>query len=296
MSVPALLWERQDVPTPNDPHFWTVDFYRLIPGCDGFYCAGRDGEIWSRRISHRHGRTDGRWYKQNPTTYVQSYGNLDGSRLRTQLYIGKKKRACYVHTLILEAFVGPRPRGMEGCHFPDRTPANCRLDNLRWDTPKANGQDKCLHGTQVQGIGCHQAKLTEREVEIVRRLHLAGYTYHAIGREFGMIYNTIRSIVQGKTWRHVPSSPDWDEDAPDYLARVAGIEGRPLRKRPPPIGETNPKCKLRAVDVPTILRLCREGMPQNAVARRYGVSPNAIGSIVKGKSWSHLPSMEGAII
>lgn len=50
-----------------------------------------------------------------------------------------------IHSLVLEAFVGPRPDGMEGCHN-DGDPANNHLANLRWDTRAANNQDTLRHG------------------------------------------------------------------------------------------------------------------------------------------------------
>ncbi len=55
-----------------------------------------------------------------------------------------------VHSLVLEAFVGPRPEGMEACH-DDGDKLNAKLINLRWDTPGANGQDKSRHGTAKAG-------------------------------------------------------------------------------------------------------------------------------------------------
>lgn len=45
-----------------------------------------------------------------------------------------------VHPIVLEAFVGPRPPGMECCHN-DGNKANNALSNLRWDTKKANELD-----------------------------------------------------------------------------------------------------------------------------------------------------------
>ena len=50
-----------------------------------------------------------------------------------------------VHVLMLEAFVGPRPEGMYGCHWDD-VKTNNVLSNLRWDTPAANSEDKRRHG------------------------------------------------------------------------------------------------------------------------------------------------------
>jgi hypothetical protein len=58
-------------------------------------------------------------------------------------------RSPYVHKLVLEAFVGPRPPGMEACHW-DGNPANNHVDNLRWDTRSANGLDRVRHGNHNQ--------------------------------------------------------------------------------------------------------------------------------------------------
>lgn len=55
----------------------------------------------------------------------------------------------FVHRLVLTAFVGPCPDGMEGCHNDgDRT--NNSVENLRWDTRAGNMQDAIAHGTHPQ--------------------------------------------------------------------------------------------------------------------------------------------------
>jgi hypothetical protein len=46
----------------------------------------------------------------------------------------------YIHTLVLTAFVGPRPDGKEACHWNDKSYDN-RLSNLRWDTRSHNMND-----------------------------------------------------------------------------------------------------------------------------------------------------------
>lgn len=50
----------------------------------------------------------------------------------------------YVHDMVLAAFVGPKPAGLEVCHWNGIRGDN-RLDNLRYDTRKANAQDRERH-------------------------------------------------------------------------------------------------------------------------------------------------------
>lgn len=60
----------------------------------------------------------------------------------------------YVHRLVLEAFVGPCPAGMEGCHR-NCDPSDNRLINLRWDYPKANVADTLLLGRKKEQKKTH---------------------------------------------------------------------------------------------------------------------------------------------
>jgi len=51
-----------------------------------------------------------------------------------------------VHALVLTAFAGPRPPGME-CRHLDGDPTNNHFDNLRWGTRSENILDAVAHGT-----------------------------------------------------------------------------------------------------------------------------------------------------
>lgn len=59
-----------------------------------------------------------------------------------------------VHHLVLEAFIGPRPDGYDGCHN-DGNPGNNHLPNLRWDTKGSNAQDRLYHGRDYQSQKTH---------------------------------------------------------------------------------------------------------------------------------------------
>jgi len=73
----------------------------------------------------------------------------------------------YVHRLVLLAFVGEAPEGME-CRHLDGDAGNNMLDNLCWGTRTENMQDAGLecHNTLIRGERHKGAKLTERAVAI----------------------------------------------------------------------------------------------------------------------------------
>ncbi len=52
----------------------------------------------------------------------------------------------FVHVLMLETFIGPRPEGAVSCHWNDIGDDN-RLENLRWGTRADNGDDSVRNGT-----------------------------------------------------------------------------------------------------------------------------------------------------
>lgn len=78
-------------------------------------------------------------------------------RLRVSLFRDSKRTFASVHRLVVEAFVGPPPDGMECCHN-DGDKTNNRVENLRWDTRSANMQDQLRHGVHHQAgkTHCHK--------------------------------------------------------------------------------------------------------------------------------------------
>jgi hypothetical protein len=108
-----------------------------------------------------------------------------------------------VHRLVLEAFVGPCPEGMEACHNDGDTHNN-RLANLRWDTAKANHADKLRHGTAQRGERGTAAKLTWEDVQRIRaaRVHVGALARsRLLGAQHGVSPRTIQKIWYGRTWR-----------------------------------------------------------------------------------------------
>lgn len=76
--------------------------------------------------------------------------SVDGNGYRyVDLYWLAQRLRKYVHTAVLEAFVGPAPEGTECCHG-DGDPANNELGNLRWGTKSENRFDSVRHGTHYE--------------------------------------------------------------------------------------------------------------------------------------------------
>jgi hypothetical protein len=183
--------------------------YRPIPGFPG-YVVGSDGSIWCCRVtaSSRHRDPHGLgWRRLKP----RLAGPPAGKRWMVCLYArGRCKQAC-VHSLVLLAFVGPRPDGMEACHN-DGDRDNNRLSNLRWDTPRGNAEDRERHGRTSRGERhsalCRgersgQAKLTEQQVREIQRLVGEGTTKASVARQFGVSWCCVNDIVRRRAWRHV---------------------------------------------------------------------------------------------
>jgi hypothetical protein len=78
----------------------------------------------------------------------------DVNRREPYQYVRLHGRNRRVHHLVLEAFIGPRPEGMETRHI-DRNPRNNVLSNLRWGTKLENAADKHRHGTMLRGERHH---------------------------------------------------------------------------------------------------------------------------------------------
>lgn len=113
-----------------------------------------------------------------------------------------RQKVFWVHRLVLEAFVGPCPEGMEGCHG-DGDPANNVLSNLRWDTHKNNMDDRVTHGTHAIGEQNPRAKLTNAQAKEVKRRIENGESNEEISEDFPITARGIKSIRNGQNWSHL---------------------------------------------------------------------------------------------
>src|SRR5665647_1789598 len=102
----------------------SAEEWRAVPGYEGTYEVSDQGRVRAlARIDAQGGRRRGRLFKPSR---MDAWGHR-GVKLRRDGVV----RSRYVHHLVLEAFVGPRPAGTEACHWND-VPDDNRLVNLRW--------------------------------------------------------------------------------------------------------------------------------------------------------------------
>jgi hypothetical protein len=73
----------------------------------------------------------------------------DGKYLCVHLSANNKQKTHKVDHLVLTAYVGPRPDGLDSCHWDDDGHNN-RLTNLRWDTRANNHHDCVRNGRHYQ--------------------------------------------------------------------------------------------------------------------------------------------------
>ena len=146
------------------------------------------------------------------------YGNISNKILKihikarypfVNLYKNGKHKLIRIHRLVLEYFVGQRPKGMEACHN-NGNPKNYLIENLRWDFHKSNENDKIKHGTfkppplqeNQKGSKNNNAKLNEWKIRIINRLLEDGYlTQKEIAKIFNIIQQTVSCIKLHKTWK-----------------------------------------------------------------------------------------------
>lgn len=107
-----------------------------------------------------------------------------------------------VHQLVLLAFVGPRPEGMEVCHGPNGKADNS-LANLSYGTREQNAQDRHRDGATPKGEKNASAKLTEYDVVKIRARRESGCTQASLALEYGVSHQLISQICLRQIWTHV---------------------------------------------------------------------------------------------
>lgn len=113
---------------------------------------------------------------------LKPHKNHDGY-MRLRLPIGMK----FVHVLVLESFICPRYGNLQVCHN-NGIPDDNRLENLRWDTPKNNVNDRRFHGTYQFGSKNPNSKYSKEQEKAV---FLSKKSFKELAKELNLPINSV---------------------------------------------------------------------------------------------------------
>lgn len=182
-----------------------MENWKAVPGFEGLYEVSDQGRV--RSLSRITARKD-RWGQPSQI-------RVEGRELKASPFgksghvcvnLSKDGRECsyQIHRLVLDAFVGARPDGME-CRHLNGDPKDNRLINLVWGTRAENMADRTRLGEHNPRLGESRpnAVLTEEIVRAIRALKAAGKGGSEIARSLGLNINTVFGVLGRRSWRWV---------------------------------------------------------------------------------------------
>lgn len=139
----------------------TPKFYRQIgkqvPGFSDYF-INKSGDVFSFAPRANRGRPESPVRKK--AWFSRGYPSVSLARE------GKDFKK-YIHNLVLEAYIGPRPQGYQ-CRHLNGVKTDNRLENLKWGTRSENQLDRNDHGTGNRGEKHGMSKYTSDFVKNVR--------------------------------------------------------------------------------------------------------------------------------
>lgn len=173
--------------------------WRRVKGYEGWYEVSNLGRVRSVDRVVRRGvesvRRTGRILKRNRATkYPTVILAKDATR-----------HSFAIHTLVAEAFIGPRPAGNQVNH-KDGEKSNCCEGNLEYTTPLQNMRHAIIAGLiNNKGEANGFAKISDYDVAVIREFHRRGMSQAELARRLKISKSQVNRIVLMKA-RIVTSS------------------------------------------------------------------------------------------
>ena len=159
-----------------------------IPEFPG-YEVDENGQIWSSL----------NWRGCGRRKIVPVEGKSGYLKVRLTLPNGKRVNR-YVHRIVAETLLGPRPNGLQVRHLDGDKTNNC-VSNLAWGTAKENADDRERCGTTARGERDGFSKLRQRDISEIRMLSHMGFTQQNIAKRFNVNQTTIGRVVRNESWK-----------------------------------------------------------------------------------------------
>jgi hypothetical protein len=106
-----------------------------------------------------------------------------------------------VHRLIASAFI-PNPNNFPQVNHKNGIKTDNRVENLEWVTNLENRIHAIENNLIARGEQCEH-KLTEKEVLEIYQARNSGVFQKDIASKYGVCQQTISSVQNRKTWRHI---------------------------------------------------------------------------------------------
>ena len=137
------------------------EIWKPIPGYEDLYDVSNMGRV--RRACDSN--SDNGCYKKG---FILKGMLWCFGYLKVGLHKNRKQKFYRIHHLVLKAFRGPCPKGMEGSHLNDIKTDNC-LKNLAWMTHSENTKlaienDRTGKGKPTWMKGKHHSKESKRKI------------------------------------------------------------------------------------------------------------------------------------
>ena len=165
--------------------------WRPIPRYAGKYEAGSDGSI-----------------RNASTGYVlSSNARNDGGYIVVRPSTGRNSRTRFVHILVAEAFIGPKPDGLDVNHI-NGDKADNRPANLEYVTRSQNmmhAQRTGLVDVAARRTACalSRSTLDIEDVRQIRSLLADGADAKSVAARFGVRTYVVNNIRSGRRWAWV---------------------------------------------------------------------------------------------
>ncbi len=171
----------------------------IIKPCPSFpdYFADNLGNIYSMKPPRYCG------YKPIKPRIMKKQYDKYHNKYRISVRIGKKVFGTNISTLVLDAFLCPRPIGLVALHGKLGSLVDTP-ENLTWGTQYQNIKDKERDGTKIFGEKHHKVKLKLIDIPIIRNLFLReNKTQVEIAKKYNVHPSTISQIINNRNWKHV---------------------------------------------------------------------------------------------
>lgn len=127
--------------------------------------------------------------------FLKSSNNGQGYKYVSLRGDGSVKN-CFVHRLVAEAFL-PIDESRNDVNHKNGIKHDNRLENLEW----CNKHENMRHAYDIGLLKSPNAKLCERDVEIIRRLWFSGVHREVISDVFEISFAQISRIVNKGNWK-----------------------------------------------------------------------------------------------